>query len=521
MSFTTAILPAAEPGSLSWFARHEMTLSWRRWLSIMAGGTGRKGRFIAIGLVAFIAGLHALAYMLLKPILGPDFKTDISTLVAVTSTLLLSFSMMLSQTLESVTRAFYTRDDLDLILSSPTSAQRVFAVRVGAIAFSSAAMTALLAAPVINVAAILDGAHWFWSYAVVASMGMLATATAVLLTLAMFRIFGAKRTRLFAQILAAVVGATFLIGIQIAAILSMGKISRFAFLSSDMVVNRAPDADSWFWLPAQAAFGNPVAAIVFFVFAVACLVGVIATSSDQFGEQVLAAAGLSHGKKIQAQARSGFRNASRRHAMRVKEWALLKRDPWLVSQTLMQILYLIPPALILWINHGQNADAHVILAPVLVMAIGQLAGGLAWLAISGEDAPDLVQTAPISNRAATLAKIEAILLILAALVTPFIIGLAFLSVWSAAVTAIGVVVAASSTIAIQMWFQSRSRRRNFRRRQTASRIATFSEAFASISWAGTAGLAAAGSAFAIILGAFGVVVMLTAWLLSPRQRTPS
>jgi ABC-2 type transport system permease protein len=32
------------------------------------------------------------------------------------------------------------------------------------------------------------------------------------------------------------------------------------------------------------------------------------------------------------------------------------------------------------------------------MAAGQLAGGLAWLSISGEDAPDLVATAPIGSR---------------------------------------------------------------------------------------------------------------------------
>ena len=47
------------------------------------------------------------------------------------------------------------------------------------------------------------------------------------------------------------------------------------------------------------------------------------------------------------------------------------------------------------------------LVPVLVMAAGQLAGGLAWLAISGEDAPDLVATAPILPRHVVRAKVEA------------------------------------------------------------------------------------------------------------------
>ncbi len=44
---------------------------------------------------------------------------------------------MLSQAMESVTRAFYARSDLDLILSSPVVARRVFAVRIAAMALST------------------------------------------------------------------------------------------------------------------------------------------------------------------------------------------------------------------------------------------------------------------------------------------------------------------------------------------------------------------------------------------------
>ena len=60
---------------------------------------------------------------------------------------------MLSQALESVTRAFYARADLDLILSSPVAARRLFSVRIAAMAFSTVAMAALLAAPFIDVLA--------------------------------------------------------------------------------------------------------------------------------------------------------------------------------------------------------------------------------------------------------------------------------------------------------------------------------------------------------------------------------
>jgi ABC-2 type transport system permease protein len=53
----------------------------------------------------------------------------------------------------------------------------------------------------------------------------------------------------------------------------------------------------------------------------------------------------------------------------------------------------LPPAMLLWVTFHDRNDSFVLLIPVVVMAAGQLAGGLAWLSISGEDAPDLVARA--------------------------------------------------------------------------------------------------------------------------------
>jgi hypothetical protein len=111
------------------------------------------------------------------------------------------------------------------------------------------------------------------------------------------------------------------------------------------------------------------------------------------------------------------------------------------------------------------------------MAAGQLAGGLAWLAISGEDAPDLVATAPILRSHIVRAKIEAVLGGIAIAFTPFLVALAFLSVYAAFVSALGILMAAVAATGIQFWFRKQATRRYFRHRQTASRFATFAEAF--------------------------------------------
>jgi ABC-2 type transport system permease protein len=201
--------------------------------------------------------------------------------------------------------------------------------------------------------------------------------------------------------------------------------------------------------------------------------------------------------------------------LRQKEWTLLRRDPWLMSQTLMQILYLLPPALLLWKSFGEGG-ALIVVVPVLVMAAGQLAGGLAWLAISGEDAPDLVATAPVAAGRVVRAKVEAVMGGIALVFLPFIAALALLSIFHAAVGAIGILVAAASATRIQLWFRSQAKRSQFRRRQISSRTATFAEAFSSIIWAATAALAAAGTWLALVTAAIAVGILIGAWAIRPR-----
>jgi ABC-2 type transport system permease protein len=151
------------------------------------------------------------------------------------------------------------------------------------------------------------------------------------------------------------------------------------------------------------------------------------------------------------------------------------------------------------------------------MAAGQLAGGLAWLTISGEDAADLVATAPLPPSRVTRAKIEVVLIAIGAMFAPLVAALVFASPRQAAVTALGVVTAAASATAIQLWFRVQARRSQFRRRQTSSRLATFAEAFSSIGWAATAALALAIPTAAAITGLMTAGILAATWKISPRR----
>jgi len=230
--------------ALAWFARHEIRLAWREGLAMLTGGRRGRKRTAIIGLIVFAALMHLPAYAVIGRYADLDTPLDKSTLIVITATILLAWALMLSQAIESVTRVFYARADLDLIMSSPVQLANVFSVRIAAIALSGIAMALLLSTPFVDVLVIGGGWRWLSAFGVVAAIGLSAAAIAIAVTIVLFRLIGPSRTRLVAQIVAAVIGAGFVIALQVAAILSYGTLSRFAVLTSDAVAAFAPDLDS-------------------------------------------------------------------------------------------------------------------------------------------------------------------------------------------------------------------------------------------------------------------------------------
>ena len=169
---------------------------------------------------------------------------------------------------------------------------------------------------------------------------------------------------------------------------------------------------------------------------------------------------------------------------------------------------LLPPRLY------EGSGALALLVPILIIAAGQLAGSLTWLAISGEDAPDLIGSAPVTTARVLRAKTDAVMGAIAIVFDPLIVGLAVVAPISALVTALAVAIAAASATLIQFWFSVQAKRSHFRRRQT-----TFAEALSSFSWAGVGALAAARTWLAIIPGLIGLAIVACAWIINPAKST--
>ncbi len=509
-----------KPGGWVWLARHELLLAWRDLVALAtAGRRGREWVFVTV-IVALAIVLHLPAWAFGSTILAAlALAPPVVALGAASLVAALVFTIVLSQAIEQVTRAFYTRGDLELILSSPVSGSRVLALRIAASAATSTLLPAVMVAPLADVLAVRDGPGWLGIYVVLVSLGAAATALAVALAAVLFRMIGPRRTRLVAQILAGVIGAGFVLILQIAAISPQGGWSPTAILTGGGFGAGAPGLDSPLWWPARAAMGDPVALLLVAGIAALILGSAIAVFAPRFARLAGAAAAIAAPAAARrASGRSAFRAGTAIQALRRKEWALLRRDPWLISQTFVPLLYLVPPAVMLWRFSQSGSSVPIIVVPFLVMAAGQLSGGLGWVAVSAEDAPDLVASAPVPARSVTRAKAGAVLAAIAAIFAPLLLVLAMAAPILALAAAGGVAAAATSAVAIQLWFRSQMKRGDFRRRYTASRIATFAEAFASLGWAGAAALAALGSWLAVANVALALLVLGGAWLLSPGRR---
>jgi ABC-2 type transport system permease protein len=503
------------PGTIGWFALNEARLAWRDWLSLMSGGGRRRTQTVAIGFTVFAVIMHGLAWLMLYSSASRAGSADDEVLSSLSGALLLAWSLMVSQGMETVTKAFFARGDLELILTSPAAASRLFAVRLTAMAATVVVMALLLAVPFIHVLVWLGGPRWFAGYFVVVAMAINATAVAIVIIVAMFHLLGARRTRGVSQIVAAVIGAAFAIALQFATILSYGSMPDVSFSQMTVLVRSASNDHVIRW-PAPEILTDPVALAALLGLSIVALAVVIYVFAPRFGQFALAAGNVSHAAPRRRQEQSVFRGSSPAWALRRKEWVLLLRDPWLMSQTLMQLLYLLPAVFLLWRNF-RGIGGSALLVPILIVAAGQLGGGLAWLAVSGEDAPELIASAPMAASRVLRAKTEAVLSGVALIFAPFVVLFAVVKPLPALITLAGVFVAAGSATAIQYWFRSQGKRSVFRKRQTSSRVATITEALSSTGWAATGAMATMGTWFCVVPGVIVLAVVAAAWMISPAR----
>ena len=202
------------PGSFGWLVQHDLRLGWRRFRAMFR-------RLPGWGIFALLAGavmvFHAIGWpaALWLARLEADPLGQGSFYAALASGTIFVLPWLISQGMNGATRALYSRGDLDLLLASPLSPGKLLAARMLALAIESVMSVSIFLLPLANDA-MLQG-KWGWAaiYPVIFAGGFLGTAIGLLLTMGLFLLIGPRRTRMVAQVIATLIGACFVLTLQV------------------------------------------------------------------------------------------------------------------------------------------------------------------------------------------------------------------------------------------------------------------------------------------------------------------
>ena len=465
--------------------------------------------FVAIAVVVF----HAAAWPLGEEVAAKTARDPHAVDLYVATAFAFVMPWIVSHALTNATRSLYSRGDLDPILASPASAGALFAARALAIALESVTSVAIFLLPIADVLAIAAGPHWLAIYPMLAICGLFGTAIGLLAALGLFRIVGPRRTRTLSQVFATIIGATFAIGIQVGYLAPPW----FGEGLRAIVGSPASPLHAILEVPVRAATGDGVA--------LAMLAGlaIVAFALVTRGLGVVFARGLVQTRDAPTgvtRSRGRVFRFGPNAALRRKEWRLLLRDPWLASQMLVQVAYTVPLCFVLWETLGPSRGVAIAVAPGVVVIATQMAGALAWITLSSEDAPEFLATAPVSRGEIARAKLTAVAVPLGAVLAVPIAILAVAAPLAALATLSFTLAGAVSTALLNLWRPVPGKRGDVLRRHGQSKLVGILEHTLALSWAVAVALFLAGSATFLVPSAIALIVLFanrTARPVKPRR----
>ncbi len=485
--------------------RHEVRLALREFRGTSRGRgpastrrrAGARWALVRFGLLAI--GMHVVASTVL--LMPRAWRDDTVFRVASVMVVGFLFTMMVSFAMSRVVTAFHERRDLDLLLTAPIAPSLLLAVRAAAVAAGITGLFGVFLWPFADVG-LVSGRWWLSRlYPLVPCLAVSATGIALVVTDGFVRLVGVRRARVGLQVFSGLVGASMYLVSQARQLLPAEWSERW---TRAIVAVVGGDRPSWpVAFVRGVASGDAGAWLVLVAGSVATFVGAVALARRRFVSIAQT-----------AEAGSGARRASRTSvgrriargfvrrpfvALMLKEWRLTLRAPQLISQILLQLLYLVP-LLFAAFGHGHRTIwSHAALVAGLVGIASTLATSLAWLAVSGEDAPDLLAGSPVSRATMLGAKLVAAVLPPMALVVAAGLGIVSRSFLDATILwAYGALACVSAAI-LATAVPSPGRRSDFQRRHQGRGLSVVVEGLQFLLWAGAAGLATSGLWFAAAL----------------------
>lgn len=395
--------------------RNDLRLLWREL---------RSGKFkiatsaVLIGFVLLVLhGVSILGFLQLKQTPPLGIETGLWAFFGF---------LMLGAAMNQAISLFFERADFDLLLSSPVTTRAILLARVAVMSVSAFIGAGLLLMPLLDGIIIGFSVAYISGYAVWILLSVIAACAGVWLTLAIVRVLGARRARIWVQVLGAVLGASvYLIfqtqrffepAVRIALIEGLQTLSHWLGFAHLARAGRG----EWLQLLVLAGVSSLVALLTARQLAKTFLTGL-----QESGVKASRAPRI--GGKSYRFSKSLFR------ATFHKDLRLIVRDPLLLSQILPSFMYILPA----FLGFGKFGGIAV-LAPVAVVLAVQFSSLLADVAVTGEECLDLIRMSPSAETRLRVAKMAAgmalpltasfaVCVVIAALGRPFLALIAFVT----------------------------------------------------------------------------------------------
>lgn len=482
--------------------RNDIVLIWRQ-----LGGP-RSGSANWALLAGMLIAVHAMAFYVYRQVslLPPaliERQGSRATAIALIVAGFWAFSTALSKSADALSN----RSELGFFLSSPVSARHLFMARYLSICLSAAALPAIILFPLANIAAVFGRGQWLGIYVVVAELAAIAGAVAMMVASLAFAIFGVRTGRSVVKTVG--VFSALMMVIPLVAPIPLGagfldtlfKDSLMPALSEGAVLG--PKSPVWFL--GHAVFGNLAALLGIAMF---CFLTIILT------ELSLSKTYYRQAREIEPE-RTVSREGERRRWQRgvffnviIKEWRCILRDPKLLGDILFQGVLLLIPVLVgvQWLA-GPEGVALDYVYPAIVAFAASVAGSLAWIAMSTDEARTLMVASPSAIYSKWI-KLSAILLPLWILLAPVMLAGIVVDPLRGMSMTLAAYSATFSVGAMNIWQARAAKRSDLNRRGSGTdAFARILEMIAIVAWGAVAyGLALNGTI--ALAGGCGVICTL-------------
>lgn len=411
-------------GSLTWFLHHELRLWWRSIITVP------RMQLVIIFLGIFFTFIFISLWWLLGDIRdSASFTTipDVAVWIGV-GCWVMGWLYSLSLAMEYSLIALFERGDLDLLVSSPVNSKVIFASRLLSVAIEIFLSFCLVVVPASLLAVSIGIPQLLGIYPTLIALSLLSASFAMLLVLWLVRLFGAKRARSVAQILAAVTTTVFVISFQLPNIINnptfwenIGKQIQPLFSKGTLF-----SVDSWIWFPARAIFFEPQSVMLVLLISSGLAWLTVESLHRYFIESTQKSLTQKATTRQNIKEKTLFVGGFNRVVL-FKEWLIIWRNPYLISRVFLQVFLIIPAILI--IQRGEINPAYNNLTSYATVASSGIGGFLAMtltqICVSGEEASDLLKSAPAHGETLRRLKLLAALIPVWVLLSPLFLILIY------------------------------------------------------------------------------------------------